>query len=381
MDRSNTRRVPKIPDQLIALEDLPLACFPQVPGAHSRAWNGADQLLRQFALDRNCAPDSTMVVNEQHGAISLTLNQCDVWTDSKLAEISIHKNAVTLKVEPPRIYPATDFPAGHYQLVLVRIPKDLAFFKHQLRRLDSELEPGTTVVCAGMDKHLSRKTAQVIESILGCTERVRGRLKARIFVSQTGASPRAVQHSDSWEIDIPEFTLPIVSRPGVFSGKQLDIGTLFFLQQFDQLPPSKQIVDLACGNGVLGIAAAQKLPAADLSFVDESHIAISCSRENWAQHQGTRSAGFMCSDGLEGYAGPRPDLVLCNPPFHQQHIVNEYYGHRLVRQAIKVTQPGGRLCLVANRHLNYSDMLRRETSHVNKLAENEKFIVWEAIKP
>jgi 16S rRNA G1207 methylase RsmC len=74
-----------------------------------------------------------------------------------------------------------------------------------------------------------------------------------------------------------------------------------------------RIVDLGCGNGVLGIIAASVNPAASLLFCDESHMAIASASENFhAAYAQTRSVEFRVDDCLQGVSSASQDLVLIN---------------------------------------------------------------------
>ena len=90
----------------------------------------------------------------------------------------------------------------------------------------------------------------------------------------------------------------------------------------------------------------------------------------------SRDAEFRVTDCLEGVAPDSQDLVLCNPPFHLGHTVDDYAGRRLLTQCARQLAPGGRLYLVANRHLDYSAALRRHCSSVERLAGDGKFNLW-----
>jgi 23S rRNA (guanine1835-N2)-methyltransferase len=171
---------------------------------------------------------------------------------------------------------------------------------------------------------------------------------------------------------------PCRPLPNVFSREGLDLGTRFLLEQLAQLRPVARAVDLACGNGVIGLAALQRGLASELWFCDESAQAIASARLNLETvlPEQVAQAHFHHGDGLRDWSAPAPDLILCNPPFHLQHTVDDYAGRRLLSQAAAVLAPGGQLCLVANRHLDYRRTLAQGFRQQRILAQNRKFRVY-----
>ena len=222
----------------------------------------------------------------------------------------------------------------------------------------------------------------MIERYLGATTRHRGERKARRFTATvTGPKPTAPANAKvkRYALETPALTLQ--SLPNVFSADRLDGGSRLLLSRLRQLDPAQELVDLACGNGVLGLAAIAVGVSQSATFRDESAMAIESARRNWAGLQATTSVRakvrFHHGDGLLELDA-MPDLVLCNPPFHQHHVVDEHAGQRLLRQCAGKLQPGGRLLLVANRHLNYLPSLRRYFARVELLTEDNRFVVWQA---
>jgi 23S rRNA (guanine1835-N2)-methyltransferase len=150
------------------------------------------------------------------------------------------------------------------------------------------------------------------------------------------------------------------------------------LQQLPVLSPVERLVDLACGNGVLGLAAFRMQLARQVLYCDESAMAVASAKYNARQLFPTafERFEFLHGDGLLDYRGTAAQLVLCNPPFHSQHTVDEYVGRRLLAQCSEHLAAGGSLCLVANRHLDYKATLKRGFDRVEKLAGDSKFTVW-----
>lgn len=77
-----------------------------------------------------------------------------------------------------------------------------------------------------------------------------------------------------------------------------------------------QILDLCCGSGCIGIAAALAFPDAELTLVDLDPHAVELARRNLALH-GLEGRGRACQGDLFDPLPPgaRWDLILSNPPY------------------------------------------------------------------
>jgi len=341
-----------------------------------QAWCAADLLLLE-AVGK--ARARTLVVNDDHGGLSIPLSAQALWTDSALSAHAVVDNARRNRCDPPAVFWSTQEPEGDWQRVVMRIPKQLAYFEFQLSRLARLLPRDAVLHCAGMDKHLSRQTGQLLERYFHLVERRPGQRKARLF---TACQP--VHDAPAAEVDSHYFCEPIgqqmLSMANVFSRDGLDIGTRFLLDNLHRVDPVERAADLACGNGVLGIAAMQQAAAGAVTFADESAMAIASARHNVRAILGkTASAAFHHGDGLLA-CEQQFELILCNPPFHLGHTVDEFAGRRLIEQCADALQPGGQLLLVANRHLNYGGVFKRRFSRVEQPGQNRKFRLWRAFR-
>lgn len=270
-------------------------------------------------------------------------------------------------------------PAGPVDLVLIRVPKTLALLEDQLTRLRPLLTVNTRVLVAGMLKTLPRSVWPLLARRLGPTDTALGWKKAKLIrvtpdlTLTVPPSPYPVQYrleGKDWLIS---------NHANVFSRDSLDIGTRFFLQSLPVMPQAQDIIDLGCGNGVVGLQAAAQHPDATVHFVDESFMAVDSARANFEGVFGTARAGvFAVGDGLEDFSGASADLVLCNPPFHQQNAVGDRIAQSMFRQAREVLQPDGELWVIGNRHLGYHVTLKKLFARVELVASNAKFVVLQA---
>lgn len=347
-----------------------------------RAWCGADLLLLETVAAAPL-PGSVLVVNDDFGALCLPLAaagaDCTLWTDSALTAQAVAENARANNGPPAaQVVWSIDTPPVGSALALLRIPKQKALLEQQLSQLARLLPAGATLLAAGMDKHLPQGLDDLFSRHIGPCERLPGRHKAHLWRAQRGTQPAAAAPTPWSSYFCQPLGAELRALANVFSREGLDLGTRFLLEQLAQLPPVARAVDLACGNGVIGLVALQRGLARELWFCDESAQAIASARLNLERvlPEHVSTAHFHHGDGLRDWAGPAPDLILCNPPFHLQHTVDDYAGRRLLSQAATVLAPGGQLCLVANRHLDYRRTLARGFRQQRVLAQNRKFRIY-----
>ncbi len=346
-----------------------------------QAWCAADSLLLEAISKLPVTAEDILVVNDEQGALCVALQPAALWTDSALSAQALERNCRINDRERTPLVWSTQSPSCKPACVALRIPKQLPYLEYQLARLARLMPPGATLLAAGMDKHLSPRTAQILERHIGPTERQRGQRKARLFCATRDDRPASTYNATAtYHCEVLDAQLRAL--PNVFSRDKLDIGSRFLLDYLDQLAPVETVIDLACGNGVLGLAAVKKGLARDVVFCDESSMAIASAWLNASQlfPQQTENFDFHHGDGLLGYEGAPAELILCNPPFHLNHTVDEFAGRHLLQQCSQHLRPGGRLCLVANRHLDYMPTLKRGFADVEQVARNNKFIIWLAQK-
>ncbi len=362
--------------------DFTLVRYPARRPEPLQAWCSADRLLLDEAYERRGTFGSCLVVNDEHGALSTALQPRALWTDSALAARAVQDNLRRNGQAPVPLVWSTAKPDFTPDCVVLRIPKQLAYFEHQLQQLAALMRPRSVILAAGMDKHLSPHSAALLERHIGPTERHKGQRRARLFSATLVAgredSPAIPPASYFCEALGDE----LIALPNVFSRDRMDPGSRLLLQQLDKLDAAERVADLACGNGVLGLVAQHRGLASNLLFCDESAMAIASARVNAGATLRVPAGrvAFHHGDGLRDYAGAPVDLILCNPPFHLNHTVDDFAGRRLLADSARALGNGGRLCVVANRHLEYHSTLRLHFGRVKKLAQNNKFTVWVAQK-
>ena len=196
---------------------------------------------------------------------------------------------------------------------------------------------------------------------------VTNRARARVvrFKRDGGAGPER-EHTPEIEaqfegLDGVADSLRLETRPGVFSAKRLDAGSRLLLEAlpgfFGRKPP-RRILDLGCGSGVLGLAAARLLPEATALLVDGDARAVECARANALRAGLDSRCQVAWWDARESPLGDRYDLALVNPPFHQHGTdVDLGPAFALFRSLGTWLSRSGRALVVANRTLPYEEVL------------------------
>lgn len=140
-------------------------------------------------------------------------------------------------------------------------------------------------------------------------------------------------------------------------------------------------MDLGCGNGVTGLAAALTNSEAQVTFIDESYQALASAEATFrANVAASSTAAFLAADGMSGVPAGTVDLVLNNPPFHAQRATTDATAWRMFNGSRAALRRGGELWVVGNRHLGYHAKLRRLFGNCEVAASDPRFVVLRAVK-
>ena len=351
-----------------------------------RAWDAADEYLLQ-SLDENkqlSIGKNILVLNDRFGAITIALNQYSpiALSDSFLSQQATRLNLAENQrpLDCVELRNSLDWPENFFDVVLIKVPKTLALLEDQLIRLQGVLTNDAVVIAAGMVKAMPVSVWKLMERYLGDTKPSLARKKARLIFTSLALENKPSNNPYPVYYQLENTNYRIANHANVFSRDSLDIGTRFLLQHLPKQKNHENIVDLGCGNGVVGLMLAEYHVSAQLYFIDESYMAVASAKENFQQAFKQRKAHFSVSDGLTDFESDSMDLVVCNPPFHQQNTLGNQIALTMFYQSKRVLRQGGELWVIGNRHLNYYIDLKRCFGGCEKIAENKKFVIWRMVK-
>ncbi|NEB80961.1 methyltransferase [Streptomyces sp. SID14478] len=373
--------------------DVDLTRFPADPRDSLRAWDAADAyLLRHLAGSGVGLSGAVAVVGDRWGALGTALTGSEgcaptLISDSYLGQCATAENLARAGRSGARLLTTQDPAPDRVDVLLVRVPKSLALLEDQLHRLRPALHKDTVVVGTGMVKEIHTSTLNLFERLVGPTRTSLAEKKARLVFATPDLSLSPGSNPWPHRYQLPDGIGPLAGRTvvnhgGVFCAERLDIGTRFFLGHLPHATDAQRIVDLGCGNGVVGTSAALTAPDAEVLFTDESHQAVASAEATYTENHGDRpgKAVFRVGDGLAGVPDESVDLVLNNPPFHTHQATTDATAWRMFTQARAALRPGGELWVVGNRHLGYHVKLRRLFGNSELVASDPKFVVLKAVK-
>lgn len=173
--------------------------------------------------------------------------------------------------------------------------------------------------------------------------------------------------------------LGLWTQPGVFSWDRVDPGTALLIAQLDGL--AGRGADLGCGLGVLSQRLLANPAVTELHGVDLDRRAVECARRNLDDPRMRLHWADVRRQNQGGSQAPRDlDFVVMNPPFHDGGSEDKALGQVFIRAAADMLRKGGRLRLVANRHLPYEAVLGETFSRVAPLGDTAGYKLYEATK-
>lgn len=270
-------------------------------------------------------------------------------------------------------------PQGRYGRVLLLAPRQREAARALLAVAFDQLAPGGVVVASAPNNAGGRALQDDLAALAGPVAVVSKYHCRTVWTAALAGPADAALHAAWRELGTPRPVAGgrLLSVPGVFAWDRVDPATALLA---DALPPdlAGAAADLGAGVGVLSLALLARCPGiTTLDLFEADARALGCARANLA---GARvPVASHWHDVTAGLPG-RYDVVVTNPPFHLGRADEPALGRAFIAAAAAALRPGGRLWLVANRHLPYESALAAGFARVRTAAEDGGFKVFEAVK-
>lgn len=299
--------------------------------------------------------------------------------------------------------------AHAFQRVLVLPPRQRDEARALLARAVRACAPGGVVIAAQAND-AGAKSGQADLQALAGLDGQQSKYHSRVFWTRIDAARVDADLLQAWAaLDAPrrieDARFPgggFVSRPGVFAWDRVDAASALLAAH---LPAtlSGRVADLGAGVGYLSAVLLQRCaglraldlyeaeaPALDLARVNLARVNLArvdlapadlapadLACANTAEPP---ALGFHWHDVAAGLPRSDYDAVVMNPPFHALgHGDRPDIGRAFIAAAAAALRRGGRLWLVANRHLPYEDLLRARFTEVSAVAQADGYKVIAAV--
>lgn len=335
-----------------------------------RAWSAADEMLHEWAKEQE-PMEKWALYHDRFGYLTLALHQLTPVTytlqHSQMKAIQNNLHAFDCSGNMMDFLSKTHNTASR---ALIHMPKSLDLFESYLWHIHRSSTADIVVACGFMTRHFSKGMLEIAHKYFEDVQQSRAHKKARLLVMRGKKNDVTFDTTISLTYNNTEYR----QYKGMFSAHHIDYATQYFLPLIHMSKPPTQVLDLACGNGVIGKELSQKWPNANFHLLDDSSLAVAAAKFNFP------NATCYYAHDLNNLPDQHFDLIVSNPPFHFEYDINIQIPLRLFQQAFHKLKNGGYFQCVANNHLNYGTHLAHIFSSVKEAGRSDRFTVYHCQK-
>jgi 16S rRNA (guanine1207-N2)-methyltransferase len=164
------------------------------------------------------------------------------------------------------------------------------------------------------------------------------------------------------------------SRPGVFAHRRIDRGARQLIGEME-IRPGDRVLDIGCGSGVAGLAAACRAEGVSVHAVDSNARAVECAGRGAELNQFANLTVELNWNGQITGAGAF-DVALANPPYYADFRIAEHF----LTAARAALRPGGRIYVVTKRPDWFAERMPSLFDGVSAV-ERKGYFVFQARRP
>ena len=275
-------------------------------------------------------------------------------------------------------------PAARYPLVLVLPTRQREEARALLAKACSAVAPGGIVVASVANDEGAKSREADLKQLAGGLS-VISKHHCRVFWTRPDAAFDPATLAQWAKADAPRQVISpnlpggsFLSRPGVFAWDRVDAASAMLAEALPN-DLGGRVADLGAGWGYLSMQVLARCPqVTSLDLYEADARALALAQANLADARGAVQCHWH--DVAAGVP-ERFDAIVCNPPFHALGRGDRPdIGRAFIAAAANALKPGGRLWLVANRHLPYEQALGEGFAQVRTLAQDGGFKIVEGEK-
>lgn len=265
-----------------------------------------------------------------------------------------------------------------HDLVIMPFPKSKAELNFTLAMINASLIQDAQIFIVGENKGGIKSVNKLAKDTLANITKIDSARHCSLFrgISKAEEKPFVI---DDWllhySVNVAGQQLEITSLPGVFSQKELDVGTKLLLETLPR-GLSGSTLDFGCGAGVIatfiGLTTTKNIK---LTLADVSALALYSAKRTLSLNGLTGQ--LVATNSLSHISG-KFDVIVSNPPFHTG-IKTHYVATETFLSAIKRHMASSaQLFVVANSFLKYQPIIDTSIARSQRLAKSNGFTIYHA---
>lgn len=271
--------------------------------------------------------------------------------------------------------------AKTYELVLILPPRQRDEARALMARAVAMTKPGGRIIVSQSNDEGARSSEADLAQLTGDVESM-SKNKCRVFWTASLARLNVSLIAHWQELDAPRSIADgrFMSRPGIFAWDRIDVASALLAEH---LPSNLtgRAADLGAGFGYLSAELLTRCSGITaLDVYEAENRALELARVNLKSLEARTPIDYRWHDVAAGLPDTY-DVIVTNPPFHAQRGIDRPdIGRRFIAVAADSLRPGGKLWLVANRHLPYENVLSESFDSVRTVVQQHGYKIIEAVR-
>ena len=190
--------------------------------------------------------------------------------------------------------------------------------------------------------------------------------------------PNLASNYKKISFEVNGITMNLLTDNGVFSKNKVDEGSLAFLKVLLPLELGKNILDLGCGYGTIGLTLAIAKKEARVTLADVNARALNMCKKNAEALNLSQRVTILQSDIYEKIEGPY-DSIVVNPPIRARKAVT----YRMYEEAKQYLIDGGSLFIVIRKAQGAESAAKYIESifgNIKMLDRHKGYHIYQAVK-
>lgn len=191
------------------------------------------------------------------------------------------------------------------------------------------------------------------------------------------SNPTAEHDRKVWDATLRGQTFRFVSDAGVFAKGGVDFGSRTLIEAME-IPQDAQVLDVGCGYGPIGLAAAKLAGRGHVTMIDVNARAVDLARENAELNQ-VGNVTILESDLFAALKDQKFDVVLTNPPIRAGKSIV----HAIFEGAYERLESGGALWIVIQKKQGAPSAKAKLESlfeRVEEVTKDKGYRIYKAVK-